>query len=149
MKIRQEKITSGEEEIILRYQDLTSEWKDILRYLEGKKTTVIGKKQGKQYLLRPDDIYYFESVDNNLFAYGKDSEYQVEDTLTEIEEKLKMHGFFRCNKSFVINMNRIQSLKSEIGNRIDAKMDNGEHLIVSRRYAKEFRERLQGGNIHE
>lgn len=148
MKIRQEKIQSGEEEIILRYQSLTPEWQDILHYLEGKKITIIGKRQGKQYVLRPEEIYYFESVDSNLFAYDKDLEYQVEDTLTDIEDRLRTHGFFRCNKSFVINMNRIQSLKSEIGNRIDAKMDNGEHLIVSRRYAKEFRERLQGGNIH-
>ena len=148
MKIRQEKIASGEEEILLRYQNMTPEWQEILHYLEGKKVSVIGKRQERQYVLRPEAIYYFESVDNNLFAYGKDAEYQVEDTLTEIEEKLKANGFFRCNKSFVINLNKIQSLRSEIGNRIDARMDNGEHLIVSRRYAKEFRERLQGGNIH-
>ena len=148
MKIRQEKIASGEEEILLRYQNMTPEWQEILHYLEGKKVSVIGKRQERQYVLRPEAIYYFESVDNNLFAYGKDTEYLVEDTLAEIEEKLKANGFFRCNKSFVINLNKIQSLRSEIGNRIDARMDNGEHLIVSRRYAKEFRERLQGGNIH-
>lgn len=148
MNIRQEKIASGEEEIILRYQKLTPEWQEILHYLEGKKVSVIGRRQERQYVLRPEAIYYFESVDNNLFAYGKDAEYQVENTLAEIEEKLKAYGFFRCNKSFVLNLNKIQSLRSEIGNRIDATMDNGEHLIVSRRYAKEFRERLQGGNIH-
>lgn len=148
MKIRQEKIASGEEEIVLRYQKLTPEWQDILYYLEGKKVSIIGKRQERQYVLKPETIYYFESVDNNLFAYGKDAEYQVEDTLAEIEAKLKVYGFFRCNKSFVINLNKIQSLRSEIGNRIDARMDNGEHLVVSRRYAKEFRERLQGENIY-
>ena len=102
MKIRQEKIASGEEEILLRYQNMTPEWQEILHYLEGKKVSVIGKRQERQYVLRPEAIYYFESVDNNLFAYGKDAEYQVEDTLAEIEEKLKANGFFRCNITCVL-----------------------------------------------
>ena len=32
-----------------------------------------------------------------------------------------------------------------MGNRIDALLDNQEHVIISRRYVKEFRERLKGG----
>jgi len=63
--------------------------------------------------------------------------------LGEVEEKLSSEGFFRCNKSFVVNINHIVSVKSEMGNRIDALMDNEEHVIISRRYAKTFREMLR------
>ena len=44
----------------------------------------------------------------------------------------------------IINIYRIEKLKSESGNRIDAMMDNGEHVIISRRYAKELRSILRG-----
>lgn len=93
----------------------------------------------------PADIYYFESVDEKLFACTKEAVYQVVLTLAEAEELLGGYGFFRCNKSFVVNIDRIISVRSEMGNRIDALLDNGEHVIISRRYAKEFRERLRGG----
>ena len=47
-------------------------------------------------------------------------------------------------EKLIINIYRIEKLKSESGNRIDAMMDNGEHVIISRRYAKELRTILRG-----
>ena len=39
---------------------------------------------------------------------------------------------------------RISELRSESGGRINAVMENGEHVIISRRYAKLFRRELRG-----
>lgn len=36
-----------------------------------------------------------------------------------------------------------------MGNRINAILDNQEHVIISRRYAKDFREMLKRGISHE
>ena len=105
-------------------------------------------EQGGRQLL-PGQIYYFERVDDKIFAYTKGQEYQVAVTLKEVEERLKRHGFFRCNKSFVVNIDHIASVQSQLGNRIDAKLDNQEHIIISRRYVKEFRELLKGGSHGE
>ncbi|MBR6396195.1 MAG: LytTR family transcriptional regulator DNA-binding domain-containing protein, partial [Lachnospiraceae bacterium] len=53
-------------------------------------------------------------------------------------------SFFRCSKSMIINVGRVASLKSLPSNRIDATLENGEHIIISRRYAAEFRRFLKG-----
>ena len=45
-------------------------------------------------------------------------------------------------KSAVINLHRIRSLKSRTGGRIEASLENGERLVVSRHYAPLLRERL-------
>ena len=66
-------------------------------------------------------------------------------TLSEAQERLENHGFFRCNKSMALNLNHIESVKSELGSRINAALDNGEHVVISRHYAKRFRELLRGG----
>ena len=52
--------------------------------------------------------------------------------------------YFRCSKSMIINIYRISRLQSESGGRINAVMENGEHVIISRSYAKEFRRVLRG-----
>ena len=44
-----------------------------------------------------------------------------------------------------MNIYQIDRLKSKAENRIDAQMKNGEHVIISRRYAKELRRILKGG----
>ena len=149
MKISMEQITSGEDEIVIRYKEMSPAIQQILQWLKQEQVVITGKQEERQYRIHPKDIYYFETVDEKLFAYTNEAEYQVMFTLTEAEEKLKHQGFFRCNKSFVININHIISVKSEMGNRIDALMDNGEHVIISRRYARTFRKLLQGGKEDE
>lgn len=147
MRISKEQITSGEDELIIRYKKMTPEIQHILDSLDREQIVITGKSGERQYRIAPKDIYYFESVDEKLFAYTDEDEYQVMLTLAEAEEKLRDEGFFRCNKSFVVNINHIASVRSEMGNRIDALLDNREHVIISRRYAKDFRELLRRGKM--
>lgn len=149
MKVRTEQIASGEDEILVKYKEMTPEIKRIIESLKRESVFVVGKSGERQYRIQPREIYYFESVDEKLFAYTSENEYQVALTLAEAEEKLNSYGFFRCNKSFVVNINHIASVRSEMGNRIDALLDNQEHVIISRRYAKAFRELLRGGKENE
>lgn len=143
MKVSVEQITAGQEEIRVRYREMTPEIRRILNFLH-QSSEIPGKNETGRYKLFPEQIYYFERVDDKIFAYTREEEYQVDWTLKEAEEKLKAYGFFRCSKSFVVNVHCILSVKSEIGNRIDVRLDNEEHIIISRRYVKEFREFLKG-----
>ncbi|MCI8483383.1 MAG: LytTR family transcriptional regulator [Lachnospiraceae bacterium] len=148
MKVSMEQITEGQEEIRIRYRKMTPEIRRILKFLY-QSSEIPGKNEEGQYRLFPEQIYYFERVDDKIFACTKEAEYQVDWTLKEAEEKLKIYGFFRCSKSFVVNVHCIVSVKSEIGNRMDVRLDNEEHLIISRRYVKEFREFLKGESENE
>lgn len=145
MKVRLQKVQKEQEEIIIRYQNMTSEIEDIVRYLEGKNEKLIGTKDGQQYMIRPQDVIYLESVDGGTFIYTKKEIYRTGITLAQAELLYGKEGFFRCSKAMVMNIYRIVKLKSEPGNRIDAMMDNDEHVLISRRYAKELRNILKGG----
>ena len=45
----------------------------------------------------------------------------------------------------VLNLYRIAALKSEPGSRIRATMENGEQVMISRKYAGKLREILRQG----
>ena len=62
--------------------------------------------------------------------------------LYEIEEWLSGGSFFRNSKSQVVNLKKIKSLCPEFGGRIEAVLENGEILMVSRQYSKSLKERL-------
>lgn len=149
MKIDIQQIISGQEEICIRYREMTPELQKIMELIGKEQVVIVGKREDRKYRISPKDIYYFESVDERLFACTSEAEYQVMLTLAEAEEQFGTYGFFRCNKSFVVNINHILSVRSEMGNRIDALLDNQEHVVISRRYAKDFRELLRGRRGHE
>lgn len=55
---------------------------------------------------------------------------------------LAKHNFFRVNKSTLLNLNKIESLKSDIDRRIRVTLKNGYQLIISRAYAEEFKTKI-------
>lgn len=149
MKVTEEQITSGSDEVIVRYQKKTEEVSRILTFLESGSSRLTGILDGKEYLIRPDHILYMESVDSNTFLYTKEHIFQTPCTLAELTALFPDYGYFRCSKSMIINIYHVQCLNSLPNNRIDATMENGEHVLISRRYAKEFRQILKGDHEDE
>lgn len=145
MKIRIEKNQDfdREPEVIIRCREVDANVHKILSQLEEPQKKLIGYENHKEYVINPYDVLYCESVDGIVFLYNKERVYRTSYTLNDMEASFSKLGFFRCSKSMVININSIKSLKSELGNRIDARLSNGEHIIISRHYAKQFRSILK------
>lgn len=133
--------------IIIEF-DNQEEKQKILPLLNTKNTKIIGYKRGKQYLLDLELIYYIDLVDKQTFIYTHSDCYESPLWLYQLEEKLG-NDFVRANKSTLFNMNHIESLKADIGSRIMVYLDNGDQILVSRRYAKEFKSKLKGETYGE
>ena len=145
MKIDIKQIPEGEEYVTIRYKDLTPSMKKIIGILEGSDDKLWGKTDAGTEGIRIGKLLYLESVDDKVFAYTGDNVLKIDGTLSSFMTDYDDGSFFRCSKSMVINVNRVTALKSLSSNRIDATMEGGEHIIISRRYASEFRRLLKGG----
>ena len=149
MKYTIEQLPQGENELILKYCNIDDEVEQILNYFNGSQQKLIGKKDGVKVVIQPSEILYIESVDGNSFVYLPHDVLEVDFSLTQLEDILNSVNFFRCSKSVIINIDMVHKLKSLASNRIDATMKSGEHIIISRTYASDFRRRLKGVNPHE
>lgn len=149
MKYTIEQISEGEDELILKYHKLTQEVEQIINFFNCSKRKLIGFKENTQVVIDILQILYIESVDGKTFVYTTDDIFQIEFSLIYLEQILNTINFFRCSKSMIINIDKVKELKSLASNRIDATMCNGEHIIISRTYASDFRKRLKGGNCDE
>lgn len=144
MKIDIRKIESGDDEIIVRYKEETGRIRKILDVLRDGGEKLYGKMDSEVVSVIPGDILYIESVDDKIFAYTCDDVVRLEGTLAGIIEKLNDVRFFRCSKSMIMNIDKVERLRSLSSNRIDATMEGGEHIMISRTYASEFRRILRG-----
>ncbi|MBO5303107.1 MAG: LytTR family transcriptional regulator DNA-binding domain-containing protein [Lachnospiraceae bacterium] len=145
MKYTIKQILSGEDELILKYKKLNPDVEHILQFLNNEQEKLNSYDDKTLIRLEPSDILYIESVDGKTFAYTMDKVLRMDYTLYRLEQLLKDIRFFRCSKSMILNIDKVKSLKSLPSNRIDAAMCNGEHILISRTYASDFRKRLKGG----
>lgn len=149
MKYTIRQITEGEDEVIFHYHSVTPEVERILHFLNGEQQRLMAWNDKTTVMLEPATILYIESVDGKTFAYTEKDVLRIDYTLNRLEQILNDIRFFRCSKSMILNIDKVVSLKSLPSNRIDATMQGGEHIMISRTYASDFRKRLKGGADHE
>lgn len=149
MKYTIKQITEGDDEVILKYQNMTPEVERILNFLNGCQAKLLGWKENALMVLEVNKILYIESVDGKTFAYTEEEVLRLDYLLSRLEQILSDINFFRCSKSMIVNIDKVESLRSLPSNRIDATMCNGEHIMISRTYASDFRKRLKGGANNE
>lgn len=148
MKYTIRQITEGEDEVIVQYRDMTPEVQRIISLLNREQTKLTGWREKDLTVIESNEILYIESVDGKTFAYTEQDVLKLDYQLSQLEQILKTINFFRCSKSVILNIDKVKSLKSLPSNRIDATMCNGEHIMIARTYASNFRKRLRGGGEH-
>lgn len=149
MKYTIRKISEGEDEVIVKYREMTPEVERVVQLLNGDRRKLIGFREKEQVVLELGKLLYIESVDGKTFAYTEEEVLRLDYALNRLEMILSDINFFRCSKSMILNIDKVKCLKSLPSNRIDATMCNGEHIMISRTYAVSFRKRLKGGSEDE
>lgn len=99
-------------------------------------------KDSKIVIVDPKEIYYFESVENNVFVYTKDNVFESKNKLYQLEEELPEKNFIRANKGIILNINKIDNLTPAFGGRLEAVLKNGYKVIISRMYVPILKEKL-------
>ena len=144
MNIDIKQINEGEDSVVIRYRELTPQINRILNAVNGDDNRLKGKTDDGEVFVSPDEILYLESVDDKVFVYTGDKIVRIDGSLNSFLSETADDTFFRCSKSMIINVGKVTALKSLSSNRIDATMESGEHIIISRRFASEFRRLLKG-----
>ncbi len=132
------------EQVIIECVKITQQIKDIENYVLNSDMTLSGILNERIYKLNVSDIFYFEAVDEKVFAYTIEDVYEIKLRLYEAEQKYRINYFIRCSKSFLINVMKIESISPALNGRFTAHMKNGENIIISRQYVKELKDTLLG-----
>ena len=126
-----------EEEIIIKCHEVNSDVMslvDKIKNNDNKPNTLTGIKNDDIYQIKLKDIYYIEATENKTFIYLSDDFYESKLKLYEIEEKLRGLSFFRCSKSIILHYSKIECVTPAFNGRFEAKLKNGEKVIISRQY---------------
>ncbi len=104
----------------------------------------IGVRKGERILVvQPEDAYYFEARAKETSLFTRDAEHIVDRSLKQLEAELDPAVFFRCHRSYIVNLDRVAEVFGWFAGGLVAKLADGREIPVSRRQAGELRARLR------
>lgn len=121
----------------VKYEDIKENIINIIEEVEIKNKYIIIKKQGNQIKLDINEITYIEVQKETITIHTLNEVYKISGTMSNIEKEIDCSRFFRCHKSFLVNLEHIKIIKQYV-----AILENNEEVPVSRYRFKETKDKF-------
>lgn len=103
----------------------------------------LSKPQNK--IIDLDAIIYMETLNKKVLFHKLSGEIEeVTCNFKDLTEKVESYGFFRCHKSYIVNINYIKSF-----NKLECKLNNNVIIPLGRKYSKDFRNTILQNEFSE
>lgn len=139
----EQELSGGEPEIIIRCGIMDRRLQRLVEQIRQFTFSVPARQGGAQRQVPLEEILYFESVDNRTFLYRKKAVLDCDLKLYELEERLAGTTFVRVSKSCILNTACVSEVRAQLNGRLEARMENGERMIVSKHYVPDFRKKFE------
>lgn len=130
------------QEIVIRCHALSEEVTSVINKLRMSDAVLLGVRDAETFRIAVKDVFYIESVDNKTFICCQKDVYESKQKLYELEELTLGTKLLRCSKSMILNLGKIRSVAASVNGRFEAKLINGETVIISRQYVPALKEKL-------
>lgn len=88
------------------------------------------KKNDKVILFNPPEIDYIESINSSAVVHVAGETYTCAMTLAELEQRLQHYGFFRCHRSYIVNLQKVRELITWTKNSYSLRLTTGKDSVV-------------------
>ena len=151
MKLRIEIIDeSTEDEIIIRCRNINETVQKIQTYVQSLATpNLTFYKDNREIYLPPEEILFFETEAELVFAHTKNDALRVRHRLYELETMLP-RSFIRVAKGTIVNTAHIYAIARNLTSSSQIQfMGTHKHVYVSRYYYKFLKERMQERGVRK
>ncbi|CAH1214438.1 LytTR family transcriptional regulator DNA-binding domain-containing protein [Paenibacillus sp. JJ-223] len=88
------------------------------------------KRNDKVILFDPPEVDYIESMDGSIVVHVDGESYTCALTLTELEQRLNHFGFFRCHRSYIVNLQKVREIITWTKNSYSLRLNTGKDAVV-------------------
>ncbi|GKV64060.1 MULTISPECIES: LytTR family transcriptional regulator DNA-binding domain-containing protein [unclassified Sporosarcina] len=88
------------------------------------------KVNDKIVLFDPPEIDYIESNEGQSFLHIKGESFSTNFTLNELEDRLLPFGFFRCHRSYIVNLQKVREVITWTRNSYSLVLDDMEKSTI-------------------
>ena len=107
--------------------------KAVLKTESRSQEFILVSRERQTRKLFLDDIYYFEISGRVVDVHGREGVFTYYEQLGELESRLREKGFFRCHKSYLVNLKYVDGY-----NRQEVILENGKKIAIAKRRYDRF-----------
>jgi len=136
--------TCTEDEVIIRCRSVSEEVQKVGAYVQSLATPKLVVYKGNQeFYLTLDEILFFETEGEQIYAHTRSDAFRVRHRLYELETMLS-HLFVRVAKGTIVNTAHIYAIHRNLTGASQVQFaGTHKHVYVSRHYYKALKERMQ------
>ena len=103
---------------------------------------ILVKKLGAEFIIKLDDIQWFESSGNYVNVYVDDRVYPLRSTMEKFITDVADRGFARTHRSFGVNLDFVKAIEASPAQSGEVLLNNERRVPLSKRYNAELRSTL-------
>ena len=101
-----------------------------------RENNLVIQNKSEIHKINIDEILFVETLNKDIIIHTKNKKYNTKTNMKTIEKELNRYNFYRCHKSFLVNMKYIDSIKP---NNV---LINNTQIPISRYRSKDFKFKL-------
>ncbi len=131
--------------VTIEYPEYNDSVSGLVRKISSLNTEFCASIEGRQVKIGLSETYYIENVDRKLFVYTAKDVYRLDLSMSEAEAMTADTGLVRISRTCIMNTDHLREIKQVKNSHLEAVLDNGEMLIVSRKYLQDIKRAFQKG----
>jgi DNA-binding LytR/AlgR family response regulator len=128
--------------VTIEYPEYTESVKGLIKRIRSLDLSFSAFADDRQIRISMSDVYYLETVDRKVFLYTQGDVYRLDASMTEIDKITEDSDLVRISRTCVMNTAHLTEIRQLKNSHLEAMLDNGERLIVSRKYLRDIKRRF-------
>ena len=129
--------------VTIEYPEYTDSVKNLVKKIKGLDICFSAFTDDKQMRIEISEVYYIEIVDRKVFLYTREEVFRLNASMAEIGEIANESDLVRISRTCIMNTSHMTGIRQLKNSHLEAMLDNGEKLIVSRKYLHDIKRRFE------
>ncbi len=139
MRVEQRQVKDQPLTVIVEYPEYDKSVDNLINKIKNMSISFTGKSDGKTVSIDISDIYYIENVERKIFLYSRKDVFRYDGSMADIESSIAETDLVRISRTCFMNVSHLKEIMQIKNSHLEAVLDNGEKLIVSRKYLKDIK----------
>ena len=139
MRVEQRQVKDQPLTVIVEYPEYDKSVDNLINKIKNMSISFTGKSDSKTVSIDISDIYYIENVERKIFLYSKKDIYRYDGSMADIDSSISETDLVRISRTCFMNVSHLKEIMQIKNSHLEAVLDNGEKLIVSRKYLKDIK----------
>ncbi len=128
--------------VTIEYPEYTESVRGLIKRIKSLDLSFSALTDDRQVRIALSDVYYLENVERKVFLYTKGDVFRLDASMTEIDKITEDSDLVRISRTCVMNTSHLTGIRQLKNSHLEATLDNGERLIVSRKYLHDIKRRF-------